>query len=153
MIPIKRLIFCLVVFPLLTVTASQAQMRQVKEQVLTSTYLPPIRIKFDSQFKYVGTQKFILYERAQVEQFFFIDADSAGRIRRMYFAQFEGYLPGVDAKYEYPGTETVTLGGYTYIVNAESVPNVSAVLKQNPQSDAARAVSFLETRAIDLVNR
>ena len=61
MITMKRLIFCLVVLSLLSVAAFQAQTRQVKDQVLTSTYLPPIRIKFDDQFKYVGTQKFIFY--------------------------------------------------------------------------------------------
>ena len=122
------------------------QTRQVERQVLTSTYLPSIRIKFDDKFKYAGTQKFILYEKAQVEQYFFVDADSQRRIKRMYMVQFEGYLPGIDAAYNYPVTETVTLVGQTYIVNAESIPNVSAVLKQDPQSDAARAASFLESK-------
>jgi len=78
-------------------SAAKIESRVVKDQVLTSTYLPPIRINFDNRFKYIGTQKFILYERAQVEQFFFVEADSRRRIKRMYFAQFEGYLPGVDA--------------------------------------------------------
>src|ERR1051325_4709299 len=146
----KPLILCLAILLLLSFTVYQPQTRQVKDQVLTSTSLPSISIKFDNQFKYASTQKFILYERAQVEQFFFVDADSAGRIKRMYFAQFEGYLPGVDAKYDYTATETVTLGGQTYIVNAESVPNVSAVLKQSPQSDAARAASFLESKGYRL---
>jgi hypothetical protein len=126
------------------------QTRQVKRQVLTSTYLPAIRIRFDDEFKYVGMQKFILYERAQVEQYFFVDATSQRRIQRMYMVQFEGYLPGIDAKYEYPVTETVTLGGQTYLVNAETIPNVSAVLKQDPQSDAAHAASFLESKGFRL---
>ncbi|HEY6660981.1 MAG TPA: hypothetical protein VI031_07555 [Pyrinomonadaceae bacterium] len=126
--------------------SASEQTRQVKDQILTSTSLPSIRVKFDDRFKYVGTQRFVLYERAQVEQHFFVDADSQRRIKRMYMVQFEGYLPGVDATYNYPVIETVTLGGQTYIVNAESVPNVSAALKQNPQSDAARAASFLESK-------
>lgn len=126
--------------------AKPEQTRLVKRQVLTSTSLPSIRLKFDDDFKYAGTQKFILYEKAQVEQFFFVDADSQRQIKRMYMVQFEGYLPGVDASYNYPVTETVTLGGETYIVNAETVPNVSTVLKQNPESDSARAASFLESK-------
>jgi hypothetical protein len=120
--------------------------RQVKGQVLTSTQLPPIQIKFKDSFKYIGSQQFILYERAQVEQFFFVNADSEKRIKSMYFVQFEGYLPSIDATYNYPVTETVTLAGQTYIVNAQAVPNVTAALKQNPQSDAARAVAFLENK-------
>jgi len=121
-------------------------MRRVKGQVLTSTSLPPIRIKFDKAFKYVGSQRFILYDRAQVEQHFFVNADKQKRIKRMYMMQFEGYLPNIKATYDYPVTKTVSLGGQTYIVNAEGIPNVPAALKQNPQSDVARAASFLESK-------
>ena len=128
------------------VQTETVQSRQVKGQVLTSTHLPAIEIKFKGAFKYVGSQQFILYERAQVEQFFFVNADSDRHIKSMYFVQFEGYLPGIDATYNYPVTETVTLAGQTYIVNAQAVPNVSSVLNQNPQSDAARAVAFLKNK-------
>jgi hypothetical protein len=122
------------------------QTRRVKGRVLTSTSLPPIRIKFDKAFKYVGSQSFILYDRAQVEQHFFVNADKQQRIKRMYMMQFEGYLPNIKATYDYPLTKTVSLGGQTYIVNAESIPRVPAALKQNPQSDVARAASFLESK-------
>jgi len=122
------------------------QMRRVKRQVLTSTSLPPIRIKFDKAFKYVGSQRFILYGRSQVEQHFFVNADKEKRIKRMYMMQFEGYLPNIKATYDYPVTKTVTLGGQTYIVNSEGIPNVPAALKENPQSDVTRAASFLESK-------
>src|SRR5438876_3384653 len=105
------------------------QTRRVKGRVLTSTSLPPIRIKFDKTFKYVGSQSFILYDRAQVEQHFFVSADQQQRIKRMYMMQFEGYLLNVNATYDYPATKTIDLEGQTYIVNAESIPNVSVALK------------------------
>ena len=123
-----------------------SQVRSVKHQVLTSTDLPAIRIRFDKSFKYVGTQKFLLYDRANVEQHFFVDADNQQHIKRMAMVQFEGYLPNINATYDYPATKTVNLGGQTYIVNAENIPNVSTTLKQNPQSDAARAASFLDSK-------
>lgn len=123
-----------------------ARARRVKSQVLTSASMPRVRIKFGKPFRYVGSQSFILYDRAQAEQYFFVDADNQGRIRRMYMAQFEGYLPQVNAAYDYPRTQTVSLGGETYMVNAESIPDVAAVLGQNPQSDVARAASFLESK-------
>lgn len=122
------------------------QTRRVKGRVLTSTSLPPIRIKFDKAFKYVGSLSFILYDRAQVEQHFFVNADNQQRIKRMYMVQFEGYLPNIKATYDYPLTTTVSLGGETYMVNAESIPNVPAALKQNPQSDVTRAATFLESK-------
>jgi len=122
----------------------------VKGQVLTSTSLPSIRLKFDKHFKYAGTQKFVLYGRSQAEQFFFVDADKNGQIRRMYMVQFEGYLPNINATYDYAVTETVTLHGQTYIANSDSVPNVSDLLKQEPESDAARAVAFLTNQGFHL---
>ena len=149
------LLICVIVSSLLSSSFAPAQSptktesnqtRAVKRQVLTSTYLPSIRVRFEKRFKYVGSQKFILYDRAQVEQYFFVDADNQQRIKRMYMVQFEGYLPNINATYDYPATQTVNLGGQTYIVNAESIPNVSAALKQNPQSDVARAASFLESK-------
>jgi hypothetical protein len=119
--------------------------RRVKGRVLSSTSLPPIRIRFDKAFKYVGSQSFILYDRAQVEQHFFVDADKQQRrIKRMYMVQFEGYLSGISGAYDYPLTKTIDLGGQTYLVNSEGIPNVAAALKQNPQSDVARAARFLE---------
>ena len=118
--------------------------------MLTSTSLPAIRLKFDKHFKYAGTQKFILYGRSQAEQFFFIDTDKTGQITRMYLVQFEGYLPNTNATYDYAVTETVPLGGQTYIANSDSVPNVSALLKQEPESDAARAVTFLTNKGFHL---
>ncbi len=126
-------------------TASK-QVRRVKRQVLISNYLPSIRVRFDRSFKYIGSQKFILYGRAQAEQHFFVDADQERRIKRMYMVQFEGYLPNVKAIYDYPATKTVSLAGQTYLVNAESIPDVSAALKQNPESDVNRAASFLESK-------
>lgn len=124
--------------------ASEEHARVVKGRVLTSAKLPSIRIRFDKRFKYVGSQEFVLYERAQAEQHFFVDADARGRIRGMYMLQFEGYLPGVDASYSYEARETVKLGGVDYILNVENVPSVAAVLAQQPESDAARAVEFLK---------
>lgn len=121
-----------------------AQARRVKGRVLTSDSLPHVRIRFAKPFKYVGSQSFILYNTARAEQHFFVDAGKDGRIRRMYMLQFEGRLPGVEGAYNYPATQTVELGGQTYLSNAEAATDVPALLKANPGSDVARAASFLE---------
>ena len=121
-----------------------SQTRRVKGQILTSASLPPVRIRFGKAFKYVGLQEFILYDRAQVEQHFFVDADKQQRIKRMYMVQFEGYLPNISGSYNYSVTKTVSLAGQSYIVDAEVIPNVPAAIKQDAQSDVARAASFLE---------
>jgi hypothetical protein len=125
-------------------TAPSTRTRLVKGQVLTSSHGPPIRVKFDKAFTYVGMQSFILYGRAQVEQYFFVAADSRRLIKRMYMVQFESYLPNIGGTYNYAVTKTIDLAGRTYIADFEVVPNVSAAIKQDPQSDVTRAASFLE---------
>ena len=125
-------------------SATSTRTRLVKGQVLTSSYLPPIRVKFDKAFTYLGTQNFVLYGRAQVEQYFFVAADSQRLIKRLYMVQFESYLPNISGAYDYAVTKTIDLAGQTYIADFEIVPNVSAAIKQDPQSDVTRAASFLE---------
>lgn len=129
---------------------ADSQTRRVKGQVLNSVYLPPIRIRFDKAFKYAGSQKFILYDRAQVEQHFFVDSDRQRRIKRMYMVQFEGYLPTIGGSYNYPAAKTVSLAGQSYIANAEIVQNVQAAIEQDTQSDVARAASFLESKGFQI---
>jgi hypothetical protein len=111
---------------------ADGQTRRVKGHILTSTSLPPIRIRFDKRFKYVGSQQFVLYDRAQVEQYFFVDAD-----RQQY---------NISGSYNYPVTKTVSLAGQSYIADAEIVQNVAAAIKQDTKSDVARAASFLDSK-------
>lgn len=118
--------------------------RRVEGQVLTSAAMPSIRIKFDAALKYMGNQSFTLHGVAQAEQYYFVEADEQRRIKRMFIVQFEGFLPGNDNTYNYPANKTIRLGEHDYGANAATVPNVSATLKQNPDTDAAHAAAFLE---------
>lgn len=118
--------------------------RRVEGQVLTSTALPAIRLKFDEALKFTGKQSFTLHGIAQAEQYYFVEADEQRRIKRMFIVQFEGFLPDNDNTYNYPANKTIRLGEHEYITNAAAVPNVSATLKQNPDTDAAQAAAFLE---------
>jgi hypothetical protein len=128
----------------------EPQPRRVKGQTLTSDSRPSIRIKFGTAFKYVGSQQFILYDRAQVEQQFFVAADKQQHLKRMYMVQFESYLPDIKGAYNYTITKTLNLAGETYLVDAEFLTNVSAVIKQDSQSDVAHAASFLERKGFHL---
>jgi hypothetical protein len=122
----------------------QSPTRRVKGQVLTSAELPAVNLKFDKELKYVGGQAFILYDVARAEQHFFVDADEKGRIRRMYWIQFEGYLLGNTHTYRYEATKTVKIGGLEFIADAWA-----RNIKDNPgrpDSDGSRARAFLEKK-------
>jgi hypothetical protein len=122
----------------------QQPARSVKGQTLISTMLPAVRLKFNDEFKYAGGHDFILYDVARAEQHFFVDADKEGRVKRLYWVQFEGYLPNNAHIYKYPVTKTVKLGGLDFIADA-----YARNIKENPgrpDSDGSRARGFLESK-------
>jgi hypothetical protein len=116
----------------------------VAGQVLTSNGMPSVRMKFDQAFKYVGTQSFVLYDVANAEQHFFVDADKTGRIKRMYWVQFEGYLESNNHTYTYPVTKSVNIAGLDFIADAYA-RNIKAN-PGRPDSDGSRARAFLESK-------
>ncbi|HWW77345.1 MAG TPA: hypothetical protein VNZ44_18225 [Pyrinomonadaceae bacterium] len=125
--------------------------RKVGGQVLTSDDAPPVRIEFDKSFKYVGGQSFILYDVASAEQHFFVDADSGGRIRRLYWVQFEAYLPNNGHAYDYKSPNVVSLGGLDFIADsaARHIPAPAAGQAGQPEnkiSDGDRARAFLASK-------
>jgi hypothetical protein len=136
-------------------TYSQAQKqiqtaRSVNGQVLTSNEMPAVRLEFDKEFKYVGSQSFILYDVARAEQHFFVDADEENRIKRLYWLQFEGYLPNNTHSYSYKVNHLVNIGGLDFIADA-----YARNIKANPgraDSDGSRARTFLERKGYRLAS-
>ncbi|HVF91134.1 MAG TPA: hypothetical protein VNH22_13800 [Blastocatellia bacterium] len=123
---------------------TQSQSRRVNGQVLTSTEMPALRLKFDDAFKYIGGQDFILYDVARAEQHFFVDTDKQGKIRRLYWVQFEGYLPDNSHTYRYKADKSVKIGGLDFI--ADAAPRNTKGGLGRPDSDANRGRAFLEAK-------
>lgn len=139
---------CAAIFLIVLISAVLAfaqNARSVKKQILISSDAPKVKIKFDKKFKFAGSHKFVLYNRAEAEQFFFADADNQ-KIKRLYMLQFESYLPKIDATYNYNEPETIKIGGLDYFSNTEVVPNVEAALSAVPDSDIAKAAAFLQSK-------
>jgi hypothetical protein len=124
--------------------SSSRQARSVRDRVLTSTEMPAVRIEFDKGFEYVGSHSFILYDVAHAEQHFFVDADKEGRVQRMYWVQFEGYLPTNAQVYSYKVNRTAHIGGLEFI--ADAYARNTKASPGRPDSDGARARAFLEDK-------
>jgi hypothetical protein len=129
---------------------AEQSLRAVKRQVIISTELPAARLEFNKDFKYAGGQRFILYDVAQAEQHFFVDADKQGRIKRMYWVQFEGYLPSNTHSYRYKANKTVAIGGLDFIADA-GARNIKAG-QDRPDSDGSRARAFLESKGFRMAS-
>jgi hypothetical protein len=126
------------------------QSRRIKGQELISTSLPKIKIKFDKTFKYAGQQSFVLYDVANAEQHFFVDADKEGRIKRLYWIQFERYLANNSHTYRYKANKTVDIAGLTFIADANAL-NIQATTSR-PDSDGSRAQAFLQSKGYRMAN-
>lgn len=122
--------------------------RTVSGQVLTSKELPAVRIEFDKAFKYVGAQSFVLYNVANAEQHFFVDADKDGRMKRFYWIQFEGYLPDNTHTYDYNSPKIVNSGGFDFY--ADSYPRSLTGNLGRPDSDGNRARAFLAAKGFKM---
>jgi hypothetical protein len=124
--------------------------RKADGQVLSSPTMPAIKLKFDKAFKYVGGQAFVLYDVARAEQHFFVDADNKGSIKRMYWVQFEGYLPSNTHSYRYQSPKRAKIGDLEFI--ADSFARNVKTSPGRPDSDGSRARQFLEKKNLRMAS-
>lgn len=122
-------------------TTVDKTLRAVKGRTVTSNEMPAATLIFGKDFKYAGGHKFILYNVAHAEQHFFVDAGKDGRVKRMYWVQFEGYLPDNTHSYNLRVTRSVDIGGFNFIADTYA-RNIRAN-PGRPDSDGALARNFL----------
>lgn len=149
-------LFLLIAGLLSIVACTQAQSnppiaRSVAGQVLTSKDTPALRLEFDPAFKYSGAQSFVLYDVANAEQHFFVDADKDGRIKRYYWVQFEGYLPANQHTYNYKSTKVANAGGFDFIVDTYA-RSLKGGDTGRPNSDGARARALLSGKGLRMTS-
>lgn len=142
--------FILVLMSSVFSLCQETPLREVKGQLVKSKDTPAVELEFGKDFKYVGGHRFVLYDVANAEQHFFVDADKDGRIRRLYWVQFEGYLPTNDHSYNYKGTKTVNIGGLDFIADTYA-RNIKAN-PGRPDSDAAKGRDFLASKGYKLAS-
>jgi len=121
--------------------------RVAKGNTLVSDSTPKLKLKFGNNFKYVGGQTFILYDVARAEQHFYVDADDSGRISRLYWVQFEGYLPENTYKYDYSKSQKqMTIDGLDFYADTWARKNDPT--KMRPNSDGLKAQEFLRSKGL-----
>jgi hypothetical protein len=60
-----------------------------------------VRVRVPEKATYAGSERFNLYGVADAEIHVFVEADSARKMQRLYWVQFESYLPTNDHRYNY----------------------------------------------------
>ncbi len=102
----------------LTVGCCLAPEREVKNNVLTSEHDPNVRIELPASVQYVGADRWVLYGIADCELHAFVEADKQKDVQRLYWVQFEGYLPTrPELKHTYDSPRHATIGGLDFYVD------------------------------------
>lgn len=122
-------------------TSSLPLRRTVQQQTITSQADPAVRITVDPAFKHIGGDRFILYDVADAELHLFVDADAEKRVKRLYWIQFEGYLPNNQHTYNYKG-EVAQIGGMNFF---SDVRLRSGSITPPPNSDGGHTMRLLES--------
>jgi hypothetical protein len=123
--------------------ATPAVEREVKGQTILSNQLPAADLTFSKDFRYLGSQVVNLYGSADAEQHIFVASDTAGRLSRIYWIQFEHYLPTNSHTYTYRPERTVDVGGLQFIYDVQAFSDYGRGALQDPRSDGAAVVALL----------
>lgn len=92
--------------------------RMVEGNVIRSERNPKARIRLPNSVQYAGTDRWVLYGVADCEVHVFVDADAQMNVRRLYWVQFESYLPTrPEMKYQYDSPRHASLGGMDFYVD------------------------------------
>lgn len=98
--------------------------REVSGNVVTSKRDPSVRIELPKSVHYVGADRWVLYDVADCELHAFVDADAEKNVQRLYWVQFEAYLPAKpDLKHTYDSPRHETIGGWDFYVDTWVRPN------------------------------
>jgi hypothetical protein len=119
--------------------------RIVSGNTVSSSVDPNGSITVNAKATYVGALRFVLVGVADCEIHVFVAADTAKRVRRIFWIQFEGYLPEHPTlKYKHhPAYKPVTMSGLPFyhrarFGGAEDVPA--------PGSEAERVFALLREK-------
>lgn len=123
-------------------TTECAPERSVQGHSLVSTHDPAVRVDLPASAIYVGEDRWILQEYADdVELHAFVDTDKGKHVQRLYWLQFEAYLPShPELHHSYDSKRHATLGGMDFLVDTW-VEKVSS--GDNPDSDSVHLKTLL----------
>jgi hypothetical protein len=90
---------------------------------VTSSANPSVRVVVPRTAKYVGTDRFVLFGIANCRLYAFVRADAHKRVERLYWIQFEGYLPSFPKlQHTYNSPKHANIGGLDFYVDTWTEP-------------------------------
>jgi len=97
---------------------SAAPERKTTRSAIVSANDPGVRIQLPDSAQYVGADRWVLFGIADCELHAFVEADPQKNVQRLYWVQFEGYLPSKpDLHHTYDSPRHATIGGLDFYVD------------------------------------
>lgn len=114
---LKR-IAVLILFACFLAAQVNAPERRVEKNVIVSERDPKVRIELPKSVQYAGANRWVLYDIADCELHAFVEADTQKKVERLYWVQFEGYIPSKPGlKYQYDSPQHTAVGGMDFYVD------------------------------------
>jgi hypothetical protein len=134
-------------------TPDEKPQRVASGRTLRSSADPAVCLQFSDQYSYAGGQRFVLYDVADAEQHFFVDAAPDRVLRSFYWIQFEQYLPGKGDTYTYAPVRLLPIGSLDFITDTKVFADYGRTV-MNPEklngSDQSRAGALLRAKGYRL---
>ncbi|MCH7830986.1 MAG: hypothetical protein IIB75_10580 [Proteobacteria bacterium] len=125
-------------------------LRSVSENRLFSPRDPSLSMQFDSSFRYIGGQKFVLYGVADTEQYFFVETTADNKLKSLYWVQFEAYLPDNTYQYDYEDSPArLQLNDYELYLDTSFGHANPGLKKSRSRSDGYLVGEFLLSKGYD----
>ncbi len=105
---------CATLLCFLPTAEAAAPEREVQGNRLISKSDPAITIEVPAGAKYLGAERWDLYGIADCELHLYVEADDNKQVKRLYWIQFEGYLPTNTHTYDYSKDEPVQFAGLPF---------------------------------------
>lgn len=122
--------------------------RKVQGNVIFSAHDPKVRIQLPKAVQYVGADRWILYGMANCELHAFVEADRQKNVQRLYWVQFEAYLPTrPELKHTYNSPRIAKLGGMDFYVDTWVRPTNAAT---KPGSDLEHIEALIRAKGYKL---
>jgi len=126
-------------------------LRSVSENRLFSPREPSLSMQFDSSFRYIGGQKFVLYAVADAEQHFFVETTADNILKSLYWVQFEAYLPDNTYQFDYEDSRArLQLNDYELYLDTSFGHSDPGQKKSSSRSDGYLVREFLLSKGYDV---
>jgi hypothetical protein len=122
--------------------------RKVEGSTVVSTQDPAVKIRLPISSRYVGADRWILYSMDDCELHTFVQADSQKNIQRLYWVQFESYLPTrPELHHTYDSPRHTQIGGLDFYLDTWAEPTTEGI---KPGSDVEHLYTLLRTHGYKL---